>query len=125
MSNTYELPWTASAEQRQLVANMMLSSFRDEIVAEGLEKRVERFIREFGTVPGAYRAKLTIRFPDKVPAEVAGILGSFAEHVSDIRQNDMEQLYNDDTGLADVAIVMAKMAAATAEVRALNDILGL
>jgi hypothetical protein len=103
----------------------MVDAFTSEISDKGVRSCVERFLEEFAPVPEAYKAHVAERFKDGVPAEVAGILASLAEHVDDLQQNLAEGYYNDDTGGFGLATAAAKMAVTTAEARALNHILGI
>jgi len=121
----YELPWIAVLSQRQLEAQVLVGAYTEEIFNEGVKGRVKRFLEEFGRVPDVYKSKLAGHFNGDVPAKVVGILGSVAEHVGDFQQNLAEDLYNDDTSMLGLARVAAKMAATTADIRALNHILGL
>ncbi len=125
MDGTYELPWIAETAQRQLEAQTIVGAFTSEISDKGVRNCVERFLEEFVAIPGAYKVHVAERFKGDVPAEVVGILASVAEHVSDLQQNLAEGHYSDDTRGFGLATAAAKMAATTADVRALNHILGI
>lgn len=124
MNGTYELPWIAKPAQRQLEAQTIVGAFTSEISDKGVGSCVVRFLEEFIGIPDTYKVHVAERFKDDVPAEVAGILASVAEHVSDLQQNLAEGHYSDDTRGFGLATAAAKMAVTTAEVRALNHILG-
>jgi hypothetical protein len=103
----------------------MANAFCDDMRTAGIKTSVERFLAEFRESPVRYRAMVTEHFAGTIPNEVTGILNSFAEHVSQVRRYDTENLYHLPQSAGDGAHLAAIMAAATAEVRALNDILGL
>jgi hypothetical protein len=125
MDGTYELPWIAETAQRQLEAQTIVGAFTSEIFDRGVRSCVVRFLEEFSAIPGAYKVHVAERFKGEVPAEVKGILASVAEHVSDLQQNLTEGQYSEDTSGFGLATAAAKMAVTTAEVRALNHILGI
>lgn len=125
MDGTYTLPWIAEPAQRTLEAQTIVGAFTGEISDKGARRCVECFLEEFAAIPDTYKVHVAKRFKGDVPVEVAGILASIAEHVSDLQQNLSEGQYSYDTSGFGLATAAAKMAVTTAEVRALNHILGI
>ena len=123
MTDTYILPWIAEVDQRKLVAEVIMDEICGEMIREDFCLPMERFLKEYAAVPANYQDHARRHFGEKIPGEVRGIIDSISERITDMstwyETYDKRQL-----PLVSRNVIVAKMAATVAEVRALNDVFG-
>jgi|GEM_PF-2576108 len=124
MIGRYILPLTAQIAQRQLVANVIMDEMCREIIHEHTGIPFARFMDRYKAVPVKYPDYLKKHFGDNILTEVQGIMDAICERIAESKV--LHDTHDVDVQLPLVSrnAILAEMATTTAEVRALNDILG-